>query len=83
MTNGSALIYSFSRSHELATVVRKHAVLVNLDPIKCLVLHNHCLVLVSDETDEELQTFIQRLGQGAETVFLQVSIGFHVIVPPR
>jgi len=58
---------NFSNSHDPSIVVRKHAVLVNLEPIKSLVLHNRCLVLVPNGADSELQTFMEKLRLGPES----------------
>jgi len=65
--------YSFSNSHDPSIVVRRHAVLVNLEPIKSLVLHNRCLVLVPNGADSELQTFMEKLRLGPET---RSAVGF-------
>eukprot|EP00924_Labyrinthula_sp_SR-Ha-C_P016164 maker-scaffold_4-snap-gene-21.2-mRNA-1 protein AED:0.02 eAED:0.02 QI:36/1/1/1/1/1/3/6/426 len=54
---------SFSNSHDPEIVVRKFAVLVNLPPIKSLVLNDKCFVLVPQGADSILGPLMDRLRQ--------------------
>jgi magnesium transporter len=67
---------SFSHSHDPEVLVRRHSVLINLDPVKALVLRNLCLVFVPAGADgllggillraRELQSDAQTVGEGQE-----------------
>mmetsp|Transcript_12189 Transcript_12189/g.15849 ORF Transcript_12189/g.15849 Transcript_12189/m.15849 type:complete len:453 (+) Transcript_12189:89-1447(+) len=56
----------FSNSHDPSIVVRKHAVLINLEPIKSLILYNCCFFVVPDGADAILTTLMDRLRQDPE-----------------
>ena len=62
---------SFSHSHDPEVLVRRHSVLINLDPVKALVLRNLCLVFVPAGADGLLGGILLRareLQSGAEQV---------------
>jgi len=52
---------AFSNSHDPEILVRRHSVLVNLDQIKALILHNKCLVYVPVGADSLLAEIMVRL----------------------
>lgn len=52
---------SFSNAHDPSIVVRRHAVMINLPPIKALVTYNRCFLVVPDGADSLLAPFMEKL----------------------
>jgi len=59
---------AFSNSHDPEILVRKHAVLINLDHIQALVLFNRCFIIVPDGADSVLGQILARLSEMKEFV---------------
>mmetsp|Transcript_15927 Transcript_15927/g.25985 ORF Transcript_15927/g.25985 Transcript_15927/m.25985 type:complete len:388 (+) Transcript_15927:40-1203(+) len=59
---------SFSNSHDPEVLVRRHAVLLNLDPIKALFLHDRFLVFVADGFDSVLSPVLMHVHKFAHQV---------------
>lgn len=78
---------SFSNSLNPSIVVRRHAVLINLPPLKSLIVYDRCFVLVPDGADSILKPLMERLRrkalpehQGYETFDLRATEAIFVTV---
>jgi len=58
------LVTPFSASNEPALIVRRHVMLLNVDPLRAIVLRDRLLVLVPDGADSILQTLSTRMKEG-------------------
>ena len=54
----------FSHSREPAILVRRHAILANMWPIKALLMHNSTLVFLPDGADSIIETLMGRFQEG-------------------
>lgn len=61
------LVNPFSASNESEVIVRRHAILMNFDPLRAIILKDRLLVLVPDGADSILVQLEKRLRGGLET----------------
>jgi len=54
---------NFSHSKDPVIIVRRHAVIVNIEPIKALILHNRCLLFIPDGADSLLHRFMELINE--------------------
>mmetsp|Transcript_22434 Transcript_22434/g.44041 ORF Transcript_22434/g.44041 Transcript_22434/m.44041 type:complete len:523 (-) Transcript_22434:663-2231(-) len=57
---------SFAQSRDPGILVRRHSILVNLQPIRALLFYNKTLVFIPDGADSILSTLMQRLRDAGE-----------------
>jgi magnesium transporter len=58
------LVTPFSASNEPEVIVRRHAILLNFDPLRAIILRNMLLVLVPDGADSIVSQLEQRVKGG-------------------
>jgi len=58
------LVTPFSASNEPQLIVRRHVMLLNVDPLRTIVLRDRILVLVPDGADSILETLEKRIKNG-------------------
>jgi magnesium transporter len=61
------LVTPFSASNEPEIIVRRHAILLNFDPLRAIILRDRLLVVVPDGADSILVELERRLRGGFET----------------
>jgi magnesium transporter len=61
------LVTPFSASNEPEIIVRRHAILLNFDPLRAIILRDRLLVVVPDGADSILVELERRLRGGLET----------------
>jgi magnesium transporter len=61
------LVTPFSASNEPELIVRRHAMLLNFDPLRAIILRDRLLVLVPEGADSLLMTLEQRVRGGMDT----------------
>ncbi len=62
------MVIPFSKSNEPALIVRRHAMLLNFDPLRAIILRDRLLVLVPDGADSMLEELEGRLRGGLADV---------------
>jgi CorA-like Mg2+ transporter protein len=62
------LVTPFSTSNEPELIVRRHAMLLNYDPLRAIILRDRLLVLVPDGADSLLAALEQRVRGGREAM---------------
>jgi magnesium transporter len=60
------LVNPFSASNESEVIVRRHAILLNFDPLRAIILRDRLLVLVPDGADSILVQLEKRLRGGLD-----------------
>jgi magnesium transporter len=61
------LVTPFSASNEPELIVRRHAMLLNFDPLRAIILRDRLLVLVPEGADSLLMILEQRVRGGMDT----------------
>jgi len=64
---------TFAQSRDPGIFVRRHSILVNLDPIRALVLYNKTFIFIPDGADSILQPLMQRLRDSEQSLFSEIS----------
>jgi magnesium transporter len=76
------LVTPFSLSNEPELIVRRHAILLNCDPLRAIILRDKLMILVPDGADSLLDTIEKRVRGGAagveNDIFGETSDGLHV-----
>mmetsp|Transcript_4829 Transcript_4829/g.7304 ORF Transcript_4829/g.7304 Transcript_4829/m.7304 type:complete len:458 (-) Transcript_4829:1067-2440(-) len=67
---------SFTGSQDPGIRVRRHAIIVNLDPIKALILYDRCLIFVPDGADSILSTLMERMRGSKDTTSQEIPVSF-------
>jgi hypothetical protein len=62
------LVTHFSSSNEPDLIVRRHAMLLNFDPLRAIILHDRLLVLIPDGADSMLADLERRVRGGSKPV---------------
>ncbi|GBG28092.1 Magnesium transporter MRS2, mitochondrial [Hondaea fermentalgiana] len=57
---------AFSNTHDPEILVRRHAILMNLDPLKALVLYDKCFIFVPDGADALMGGVLMRIRDFTE-----------------
>jgi len=67
------LITSLSNGCDMSICVRRHVILINFDPLKCIVLWDRLIVLIPDGADSILNVLEENFQQAItnEQAFLQ------------
>jgi magnesium transporter len=59
------LMTPFTARNQPAIIVRLYAILISMDPLRCIVLHDRVILLLPDGADSDLDELGQRLYQAA------------------
>eukprot|EP00538_Stauroneis_constricta_P012946 CAMPEP_0119550220 /NCGR_PEP_ID=MMETSP1352-20130426/3765_1 /TAXON_ID=265584 /ORGANISM="Stauroneis constricta, Strain CCMP1120" /LENGTH=586 /DNA_ID=CAMNT_0007595993 /DNA_START=91 /DNA_END=1854 /DNA_ORIENTATION=+ len=71
------LVTPFSASNEPELIVRRHAMLLNFDPLRAIILRDRLLILVPDGADSLLVELEERVRGGSNYQYQEVLRGAH------